>query len=175
MRISMLRTMDVQGRIVIPMEIRKALGIGDGETLEIETTGKDITLRKCDPFLPQEKQIQHFLSILNSVISCGAVVCTPEYILACKGISYAQYNPISASLSGYIKSGQEYILQDSVKVPVLEGRRELVSAIFPIISKEKEIPTLALVLLQRNSRPLSDMDLGSAKLVAATLGQHLEF
>ena len=39
MNIALIRTMDSQGRIVIPAEIRKQMKLSDGDALELENVG----------------------------------------------------------------------------------------------------------------------------------------
>lgn len=45
-----VRRTDDLGRIVIPKEIRKTLGIKDGEAMEILINGRDVILRKYDTY-----------------------------------------------------------------------------------------------------------------------------
>lgn len=40
-------TMDAQGRIVIPVKIRRALSLADRDSLALKLTGQEICLRKC--------------------------------------------------------------------------------------------------------------------------------
>ena len=40
MNIALIRTMDSQGRIVIPAEIRKQMKLSDGDALELENVGR---------------------------------------------------------------------------------------------------------------------------------------
>ena len=47
MNIALIRTMDSQGRIVIPAEIRKQMKLSDGDALELENVGTELLLRKC--------------------------------------------------------------------------------------------------------------------------------
>ena len=47
MNIALIRTMDSQGRIVIPAEIRKQMKLSDGDALELENVGMELLLRKC--------------------------------------------------------------------------------------------------------------------------------
>jgi len=44
-----VRKMDDLGRIVLPIEIRKMMGIGEKESVEIFTDGDKIILRKYQP------------------------------------------------------------------------------------------------------------------------------
>ena len=51
MNIALIRTMDSQGRIVIPAEIRKQMKLSDGDALELENVGMELLLRKCPAYL----------------------------------------------------------------------------------------------------------------------------
>ena len=42
MNIALIRTMDSQGRIVIPAEIRKQMKLSDGDALELENVGMEL-------------------------------------------------------------------------------------------------------------------------------------
>lgn len=44
-----VRSIDKLGRIVIPMELRKVLGIGGMDSMEIFTDGEEIILKKYSP------------------------------------------------------------------------------------------------------------------------------
>jgi len=44
-----VRKVDELGRVVIPMELRRTLGIGEKDSLEIFVNGQDIVLRKYSP------------------------------------------------------------------------------------------------------------------------------
>ena len=55
MNIALIRTMDSQGRIVIPAEIRKQMKLSDGDALELENVGMELLLRKCPTHLNGEE------------------------------------------------------------------------------------------------------------------------
>ncbi|WP_411552228.1 AbrB/MazE/SpoVT family DNA-binding domain-containing protein [Paenibacillus lautus] len=44
-----VRNLDSLGRIVIPIELRKTLGIDDSEPIEIFVDGEDVVLKKYQP------------------------------------------------------------------------------------------------------------------------------
>lgn len=173
MKIAMIRNIDPQGRIVIPAEIRRTMDLADGEPIEIETNGADILLRKYNAYVSKDEQIQKFLGILYSVIRCSAMVCTPEKVIATKGIFIPEGSLISPELHMYLQQDEEFLFSSEQTIDALENLKEPVSAIFPIKAGTYQSPNLALVLFCRRKEPLSDMDLGSARLVAATLAHHL--
>jgi len=62
-----VRKLDPLGRIVIPKEIRKVLGIGEGDSLEIAKSDNEIILRKYSKgciFCGSDEGILEFRDIL---------------------------------------------------------------------------------------------------------------
>lgn len=44
-----VRRMDELGRVVLPSELRRTMGLGDGDAMEIFTQGDTIVLRRYEP------------------------------------------------------------------------------------------------------------------------------
>lgn len=62
-----VRKLDTLGRIVIPAEMRKVLGINDGDSLEIAKVDNEIILRKYSKgciFCGSDKKVLEFKEIL---------------------------------------------------------------------------------------------------------------
>ena len=58
-----VRKVDELGRVVIPIELRRTLGIGEKDALEIYVDGERIVLKKYEPaciFCGQAEEIIHF-------------------------------------------------------------------------------------------------------------------
>ncbi len=85
MNITLIRTMDSQGRIVIPAEIRKQMKLSDGDALELENVGTELLLRKCPARLNGKEEMSSYLSVLYSVIHCGIAICSENHILVSAG------------------------------------------------------------------------------------------
>jgi transcriptional pleiotropic regulator of transition state genes len=65
-----VRKLDALGRIVIPIELRKTMGIEISDSLEIFTEGGKIILQKYAPgcvFCGESKE---------TIMNCGKMVCT---------------------------------------------------------------------------------------------------
>lgn len=54
-----VRKVDELGRVVIPIELRRTLGIGEKDPLEIFVDGDEIILRKYEPCCVLCGQIRH--------------------------------------------------------------------------------------------------------------------
>lgn len=173
MKIATICNMDDKGRIVIPSAIRKMMQMADSEALEVESAGQDIRLRKCQPSAPDSEQIQTYLDILYSVVPCGAFVCSPKTVYASKGIHLPKGSAVPKELADYVASGEQIVFNPEYPIFIRPQYKIPVTALFPITGDSPAHPVLALVLLAKHSQPLSDMELGSAKLVAATLAHQL--
>ena len=172
MRIATICNMDAQGRITIPAVIRKAMHIADGEALEVESTGQNILLRKSQNFTVDSQQAQSYLDLLHSVVPCGALICTTDAVCASRGIALPKDSPIPKELADYVASGIDTVFDPAHPIFIPPHLNSPVTALFPI-SRQSGRSALALVLIAKQGHPLTDMELGSAKLVAVTLGHQL--
>lgn len=171
MELTNIRNMDNQGRIVIPSEIRKRLHITGGDSLEIRSNGQDIRLRKCDVSASHDPQFQKFLTILYDSIRHGVFLCDTETVYSAKGIYLPDGTPIPKELSDVVADGKETVFNLNHPIYIVPYIKEPVAALFPISSTNAS--PLALVILCRHQEPLSELERGSAKLVAATMTRHL--
>ena len=91
-----VRRIDDLGRIVIPKEIRRTLGVHEGDPFEIMLEGKSIVLEKYSSLLNLEGLYDLYLETLYEVCGGGSLaICNREYVLMAKGCSISTENPIS--------------------------------------------------------------------------------
>lgn len=173
MKAAIVRYVDTHGRIVIPSEIRSTMNINPGDPLGIETDGQNIHFYKYSPFKSNDKEIKTFLNILYEVVPCGALVCTDSMVLGTKGIYISNRTLVPEPLAEYVKKGEEIILSEDSYIHIFPQIKEPMAALFPIKKPDPGISNLALVIFPRRKKPLTAMELGSAKLVAAALCHRL--
>ena len=116
MNIALIRTMDSQGRIVIPAEIRKQMKLSDGDALELENVGMELLLRKCPTHLNGKEEMASYLSVLYSVIHCGIAICSEAHILVSAGIYLPEGTPVTEELAELVADGQELISAENCPV-----------------------------------------------------------
>ena len=75
MNIALIRTMDSQGRIVIPAEIRKQMKLSDGDALELENVGMELLLRKCPTHLNGKEEMASYLCLQFFVVFSHQTIC----------------------------------------------------------------------------------------------------
>lgn len=158
MNIALIRTMDSQGRIVIPAEIRKQMKLSDGDALELENVGMELLLRKCPTHLNRKEEMASYLSVLYSVIHCGIAICSEAHILVSAGIYLPEGTPVTEELAELVADGQELISAENCPVYPVSNTRQPVCAFFPILREDRE--PLALLLCSRTGQHLSEMELG---------------
>ena len=117
MNIALIRTMDSQGRIVIPAEIRKQMKLSDGDALELENVGMELLLRKCPTHLNGKEEMASYLSVLYSVIHCGIAICSEDHILVSAGIYLPEGTPVTEELAELVADGQEQICLPGIQCP----------------------------------------------------------
>ncbi len=79
-----IRRVDDLGRVVIPKEIRRTMGIKEGEPLEIYTEGRDTV---C--FRKYERNLAHEAESLLESVECyldGDAQCRHEVMNALRGV-----------------------------------------------------------------------------------------
>lgn len=92
------RKIDELGRVVIPKEIRRNLGIRDGESLEIFIEEGNIVLKKFNHMHSFEELGNKLCMIISSIIDANImitdrekIVCTDEKIRELKGKKINKY------------------------------------------------------------------------------------
>ncbi len=64
-----VRKVDELGRVVIPIELRRTLGIGEKDALEIFVDGEPIVLKKYEPACIFTGEVDNTIRYRNKVVS----------------------------------------------------------------------------------------------------------
>lgn len=141
-----IRRIDELGRIVIPKEIRRHLGIREGENLEIFTEENQIILKKYSKMLEYGDFSSKLCEIIPSSMDLGLVITDRD-----KVVSYSsnvelelKHNEIDNHLLSFIQSRETYESKNCEKLLVGDYEIEGYFYIQPIISS---IDCLGLIIL----------------------------
>lgn len=167
MKPAMIRSIDAQGRIILPVEIRKTMGISTGDMLEIRPAEGGIYLSKYKNSCMETQKIKKFLHLLYSTTGCNIAICSYKEILFSKGIFLREGTLINHKLSQIIDTGKEMHVTDSL--PIIESQKHMVDTVIPLTSPLLFADTWALVLLNNGKSPVTEQERICARLIASLI------
>lgn len=103
MEYATLLNMDRQGRIVIPIQIRKALKLKEGDLLALEANEKNILLRKQTAYIPLDTGLKEFLDILHANVPSRILLCNETKVLAVKNYHAALNMPVTETIRQFVQ------------------------------------------------------------------------
>lgn len=121
MKPALIRSVDAQGRIILPVEIRRTMGISSGDILEIRPSDQGIYLSKYKANVSGKRQIKKYLNLLYSATGCSMAICNCDEVLVSKGIFLREGTAIAKDLSDIICTGKE--MQIAEKLPAVESEK----------------------------------------------------
>lgn len=155
------RKIDDLGRIVIPKEIRKNLGIRDGESLEIFTEEDSIILKKHSEIEKFEDLGKKLSDLIENIFKVDVIITDREKVIASTKSDELINKLLDEELIYLIDNREEFV-----------GRKD----IFGTISKVTIVPIIAsidslgLIILISND----DLDLKNiARFMAKILSEKL--
>ena len=153
-----VRKIDDLGRIVIPKEIRKSLGIRDGESLEIIVENNNIKLTKRNIINNYLNDIKELCSVVGSIIPGTLLITDREKVTSVAGniIEPIIGEKVSHELINIIDNRQVY---NDIKIQKYKiGSIELTGyfLIYPIID---EGSPLGLVILYNDKGPVKEYEI----------------
>lgn len=167
-----IRRIDELGRIVIPKEIRKNLGIRDGENIEIFTDDNSIILKKYSRIANYSEIINKIGDLANNVMNYTVIVTDREKVVFAAGdyVKSVIDKTISRKLINLID--QRESVSDNQEMNILFDDIELKGyfAINPIISSND---SLGLIIIY-NRNKLGDAEIKFSKLFAKLVGEKID-
>ena len=156
-------TLDAQGRIVIPTKMRKSLNLVNQDALEAELSGREIHLRKCGELPVDTHRLASFLTILYNSNRHTVALCSDTQVVRAVGSFLPDRTPVSKELSACIQAEKEYLPDMSRQIYLTSSPGTPVAALFPVHAEKP----LALAVL--SPKPLTEVEIGCARLVATTI------
>ncbi|MCM1053054.1 MAG: AbrB/MazE/SpoVT family DNA-binding domain-containing protein [Ruminococcus sp.] len=165
----MIRRIDELGRIVIPKEIRRNLGIHDGENIEIFTNEDSIILKKYHRLASSSTLANILCEIIYNDFNYKIMITDREKIIATKGIDNSLLNtPIPSEYLNLIEE-REIKIKENYELNVSNVKIIGNFAFIPIISQNDSIG----LIIMYSSKPLKD-EINIGKLVSSIFSRHLD-
>lgn len=168
-QIGITRRIDELGRIVIPMEIRRNLGIRDGENLEISVTDDTIFLKKHFQIHKEEDIANKICDIVSSVTNSSVIITDREKIIATDKDNIVLKNvKIDTKLLSLIDNRKHYQSENKELKELDNIKLNGYFIISPIISS---IDSLGLVILFNKD---IKCDINITKIIARILAEKID-
>lgn len=169
-----VRRIDDLGRIVIPKEIRRTLGVHEGDPFEIMLEGKSIVLEKYSSLLNLEGLYDLYLETLYEVCGGGSLaICNREYVLMAKGCSISTENPISHELKEKIRAGKVWLCDPKEPLSVFSSGAFPIRNLFPVGPGDGR-PMEGAILLLDNGKPYNDFQICHSLFTATLISRLLK-
>jgi len=178
-----VRRIDNAGRVVIPMEIRKALRIWEGDAMEIMAKRSgEIVIRKYNPAIDVSDIAKAYADSLHLMLGYAAIICDTQQVVAASG-SDARMDYLNRQIDEEILRAMQDKMtliadfrSEMMPVPVLRG--ELVEytsqVISPIFTQAGEVVG-AVILLSYDPRvSMSELESRAVQAVCRSISRRLE-
>ena len=157
------RKIDELGRIVIPKEIRKNLGIRDGETLEIFTSEDSIILKKYFEVRKYEDLSSKLCELIKNIYNVDLVITDREKVITSSNKDIVENSKLNNKFLELIDNREMFI---SKELSTINFGVDL-SGYFTVIPIIASSDSLGLVILiSENAIDYSSLGKLLAKIIA---------
>ena len=168
-----VRRIDELGRIVIPKEIRRTLGIKDGASLEIYVEKDMVALKKHSTMSNLIELANIYSETVYTTMKVEMFITDRDNIISCPNTRKKQYlnKQISKYLEDCIKKRTKVKEEDNKKINLIE--EELIECkyiISPIIANGDVIGLVILI----TKESLTDADKSTVDVASQFLGKNVE-
>ncbi len=167
-----IRRIDELGRIVIPKEIRRHLGIRDGENLEIFTEDDQIILKKYSRMLEYQDFSNKLCEIIPTIMDYALIITDRDKVVSFSdNIQFDLKNvSLNSKMLMYIQNRENYESNSYEKLELKDYEIEGYFYIQPIISS---IDCLGLIILMKD-HSFSKEEKQFAKFVALMIANKID-
>ena len=157
------RKIDELGRIVIPKEIRKNLGIRDGETLEIFTSEDSIILKKYFEVRKYEDLSNKLCELIKNIYNIDLVITDREKVITSSNKEIVENSKLNNKLLELIDNREMFITKELSTINLGTD----ISGYFTVIPIIASSDSLGLVILISETRiDYSSLGKFIAKIIA---------
>lgn len=169
-----VRRIDDLGRVVIPKEIRRTLGIKDGTSLEIFVDRDMVALRKHSSMNNLSHFAEVYVESIHNALKRDIIITDRDNIIACAGSLKKEYlmKPISKYLEECINKRNNVVQTETKEVNIINEKTENCSYVInTIISNGDSIG--AIVILSIYDR-IGEIEYKTAQIASQFFGKHIE-
>ncbi len=158
-----IRKIDELGRIVLPKEIRRNLGIRDGENLEIFVENDHILLKKYSKMQDYSEIVTNLANIVDQTYDFNILITDRDKVLYSGVKNIPVHEEIGDRLLRYIHN------RESVTKSTLETynfKDHSLTGYFLVLPIISSIDCLGLIIFYQESSPISEYQFNLLKLLS---------
>jgi AbrB family transcriptional regulator (stage V sporulation protein T) len=169
-----VRRIDDLGRVVIPKEIRRTLGIKDGTSLEIFVDKDMVALKKHSSM----NNLSHFADVyvesIYNALKRDIIITDRDNIIACAGSLKKEYlmQPISSYLEECINKRTNVVEYDKSMLNIVNYKSEYCSYVINTIIANGD--SIGLIIILSTEDDLNELEEKTAQIAAQFFGKHIE-
>ncbi len=169
-----VRRIDDLGRVVIPKEIRRTLGIKDGTSLEIFVEKDMVALKKHSSM----NNLLHFAEVyvesIYNALKKDIIITDRDNIIACAGSLKKEYlnKPISSYLEECINKRSNIVEEEMKKVNIINEKQEYCSYVINTIISNGD--SIGLIIILSLDDKISSLEIKTAQIASQFFGKHIE-
>ncbi len=164
-----IRRIDELGRIVIPKEIRRNLGIRDGENIEIFMENESIILKKYNRLESTQELATKLCNLIYNTFNYSIIITDREKVLSSSGMPEFINNLKINSEYLNIMENREIIIKENYEINVDNETLNGNFIFIPIISLNDSI---GLVIMYNKEKLTNELALG--KLISSIFNEKLD-
>ena len=164
-----VRRIDELGRIVIPKEIRRNLGIREGENLEIFTESDSIILKKYCRMTSNSDLASNLCEIIYNTFNYKIIITDREKVIASSGLNINRIGNLISNEYLEMIEEREIKIKENISFKLGEYTLEGNFVFIPIISLNDSI---GLIILYSDTNLKDELTVG--KLIANIFSHKLD-
>jgi len=169
-----VRRIDDLGRVVIPKEIRRTLGIKDGTSLEIFVDKDMVALKKHSSMNNLSHFAEVYVDSIYNTLKRDIIITDRDNIIACAGSLKKEYlmQPISSYLEECINKRSNIIELERNELNIVDYKSEYCSYVINTIISNGD--SIGLIIILSTEDNLGELEEKTAQIASQFFGKHIE-
>ena len=169
-----VRRIDDLGRVVIPKEIRRTLGIKDGTSLEIFVEKDMVALKKHSSMNNLSHFAEVYVDSIYNTLKRDIIITDRDNVIACAGSMKKKYlmQPISSFLEECINNRSSISEFEIKELNIINDKSEQCSYIINTIISNGD--SIGLIIILSTEERIGEIEEKTTKIASQFFGKHIE-
>lgn len=169
-----VRRIDDLGRVVIPKEIRRTLGIKDGTSLEIFVDKDMVALKKHSSMNNLSHFAEVYVESIYNALKKDIIITDRDNVIACAGSVKKEYlmKPISNYIEDCINKRNNVVQKENRDISIINEKKETCSYVLNTIISNGD--SIGMIIILSFDEKIGELEYKTAQIAAQFFGKHIE-